>query len=37
MKGRTILDPYAILNRKMVKAAGLDYLTLGLSELSTFS
>jgi len=37
MTGRTILDPYAVLDSETVRAAGLDYLTLGLSELPTSS
>jgi UDPglucose 6-dehydrogenase len=37
MKGRTILDPYAILDGETVRAAGFDYLTLGLAELPALS
>jgi UDPglucose 6-dehydrogenase len=32
MKGRTVLDPYVVLNGSNVKSAGLEYLTLGHSE-----
>jgi UDPglucose 6-dehydrogenase len=31
MKGHTIIDPYGMLDAKKVKAAGLDYFTLGKS------
>jgi hypothetical protein len=29
MRGRTVIDPYRILNRGEFEAAGLDYVTLG--------
>ena len=32
MRGRIVLDPYAVLKGEDVRLAGLDYLTLGLSE-----
>lgn len=32
MKGQLVIDPYAVLNEKDVKAAGLDYFRLGVSE-----
>lgn len=32
MRGRLVLDPYAVLDRKAAEAAGLDYLTLGLGQ-----
>ena len=35
MKGRLIIDPYAILESEKVIGAGFDYLTLGSSELLT--
>ena len=31
MKGRIIIDPYRILDYSQVKAAGLDYFTLGMT------
>ena len=33
MSGRIIIDPYAVLNGQRVKEAGLEYFTLGFSEL----
>jgi len=33
MSGRIIIDPYAILDRQQVKRTGLEYFTLGFSEL----
>jgi UDPglucose 6-dehydrogenase len=37
MKGRILLDPYAVLDRNKVEAAGLEYFTLGLSDHPTSS
>jgi UDPglucose 6-dehydrogenase len=37
MSGRIIIDPYAVLDRQRVQQTGLEYFTLGLSELSSQS
>ncbi len=37
MSGNIVLDPYAVLDGNLAKSAGLNYLTLGLSDLPTDS
>jgi UDPglucose 6-dehydrogenase len=37
MSGKVIIDPYAVLDGRRVKEAGLEYFTLGLSELTNQS